>query len=86
MLLTPKSQYHTTPSPFLAQPRKPDQPEELPAFSFKDLGANKTVKFVVIAGLTVIATMETIFYTKILMRKMGWDVGEDETKGKEDEK
>jgi hypothetical protein len=58
-----------------------NDPDQFPAFNFKELGANRTVKFVIIAGLTVIGTMETIFYAQILMRKMGWDsVKEDQEK------
>lgn len=40
-----------------------------PAFSFDGLGASRGVKAVVIASLTVLGTMETIFYGKWLWAK-----------------
>jgi hypothetical protein len=80
--LKSKKQFSSNKPSFQAASKKPNQPEELPNFSFNELGATKTVKFVMIAGLSVIGTMETIFYAKILMRKMGWD--EDEGKGEKE--
>ncbi|OCL08248.1 hypothetical protein AOQ84DRAFT_354588 [Glonium stellatum] len=41
-----------------------------PSFSFKDLGANRTVKVVVIAGLSIIGTMESIFWAKVIWAKI----------------
>jgi hypothetical protein len=43
-------------------------PGELPAFSMKDLGANKTVKTVVYLTVGIIGTAETITYTKLAYR------------------
>ncbi|KAF7852716.1 hypothetical protein EAF04_010910 [Stromatinia cepivora] len=40
--------------------------------NFKDLGATKTVKWVVIVAISIVGTMETIFWTKVLMVKLGW--------------
>lgn len=40
-----------------------------PAFSFQGLGANRTGKVVVIACLTVVATVESIFWVKVLWAK-----------------
>lgn len=66
--------YHTASPTFYAQsPQKPDQPEEIPSFSWKELGASRTAKFVIIGSLGIVGTLETIFYAKILMRRMGWD-------------
>ena len=39
-----------------------------PSFSFKDLGAIRAVKITVIAALSIVGTLETIFYTKALWR------------------
>ncbi|KAG8630622.1 hypothetical protein KVT40_002241 [Elsinoe batatas] len=41
---------------------------EIPAFSFKDLGANRTVKTVVIIALIVAGTAETITWYRLGMR------------------
>ncbi|KAF2843211.1 hypothetical protein M501DRAFT_994067 [Patellaria atrata CBS 101060] len=40
---------------------------ELPSFSFKDLGATKTVRYVVIVAIAIGATIESIFWVKV-----GW--------------
>jgi len=45
--------------------------DPFPKANFKDLGANRTVKVVVIASLAVIATAETIAWTKFLWGKFG---------------
>ncbi|KAF3120336.1 hypothetical protein TWF703_002646 [Orbilia oligospora] len=42
---------------------------EMPKMSWKDLGASRTVKIVVIIALSIVGTMETIFYVKLFMRK-----------------
>ncbi|KAF3315628.1 hypothetical protein TWF173_003208 [Orbilia oligospora] len=42
---------------------------EMPKISWKDLGASRTVKIVVIIALSIVGTMETIFYAKLFMRK-----------------
>ncbi|KAJ8058193.1 hypothetical protein OCU04_012392 [Sclerotinia nivalis] len=44
--------------------------------NFKDLGATKTVKWVVVVAISIAGTMETIFWTKVLMAKLGWGEGE----------
>ncbi|MCJ1254372.1 hypothetical protein MMC24_002187 [Lignoscripta atroalba] len=41
-----------------------------PTFSFQDLGANRTVKVVVIVCLTVLGTMESIFWVQVLWAKI----------------
>jgi hypothetical protein len=41
-----------------------------PAFSFEGLGANRTIKVAVIACLTVVGTIESIFWTKALWAKI----------------
>jgi len=48
--------------------------------SFRDLGATRAVKIVVITMLCVAGTVETVFWVKVLMRRFGWD---DEGKDKE---
>lgn len=54
---------------------------------FKNLGATKTVKWVVIVAISVVATMETIFWTKMLMAKLGWgEEGEGEGEEEEEKK
>ena len=47
------------------------QPNQNPSFqsaSFKDLGATRTVKIVVLVCLGVLGTLETIFWTKAVWR------------------
>jgi len=41
-----------------------------PAFSFEGLDANRTIKATVIACLTVVGTIESIFWAKVLWAKM----------------
>ncbi|EMR82130.1 hypothetical protein BcDW1_9266 [Botrytis cinerea BcDW1] len=54
---------------------------------FKNLGATKTVKWVVIVVISVVATMETMFWTKMLMAKLGWgEEGEGEGEEEEEKK
>lgn len=59
----------------------PQNPSYL-TFSFDGLGASRGVKVVVIAGLTVLGTMETIFWSKLLWAKFS-PVPEDESKFKD---
>ncbi|KAK6340380.1 hypothetical protein TWF730_002140 [Orbilia blumenaviensis] len=42
---------------------------EMPKVNWKDLGASRTVKIVVIVALSIVGTMETIFYFKLFMRR-----------------
>ncbi|KAK6539478.1 hypothetical protein TWF694_009701 [Orbilia ellipsospora] len=53
--------------------QKPNQSQEvsheMPKINWRDLGANRTVKIVVIVALSIIGTMESIFYVKLFMRK-----------------
>ncbi|PMD54834.1 uncharacterized protein K444DRAFT_633736 [Hyaloscypha bicolor E] len=54
--------------------KPPPPPPPNPSFgsaSFKDLGANRTVKIVVYFSLGVIATLETVAWTKFLWAKFG---------------
>ncbi|CAD6447244.1 67fcacfb-ca97-4c64-a1ca-a8ff03ca7678 [Sclerotinia trifoliorum] len=44
--------------------------------NFQDLGATKMVKWVVVVALSIAGTMKTIFWTKVLMAKLGWGKGE----------
>ncbi|MCJ1249813.1 hypothetical protein MMC30_007039 [Trapelia coarctata] len=44
----------------------PSENPSYPAFSFEGLGANRTVKYVVIGALSVLATMESVFWAKTL--------------------
>ena len=53
---------NSTPSP---------QEHEYPAFSLKDLGANRATKTVVVIALSVLATMESIFWIKVGWRRFG---------------
>jgi hypothetical protein len=50
--------------------------------SFKDLGANRTVKIVVYSFLGVVATLESVAWTKLLWGKFG--PGPKEGGGKEE--
>jgi len=45
--------------------------------SFKDLGANRTVKVVVYVSLGVIATVESVAWGKLLWARFGPEEGED---------
>ncbi|PSK51901.1 hypothetical protein B9Z65_3168 [Elsinoe australis] len=51
-------------------PHKPDVnfKNEIPKFNFKDLGASRTAKIVVISGLVIAATAETVTYVRLGMR------------------
>ena len=42
-----------------------------PSFSLEDLGANRTVRVVVMASLSIIATMESLFWIKVAWAKFG---------------
>ncbi|KAK6496652.1 hypothetical protein TWF481_001642 [Arthrobotrys musiformis] len=42
---------------------------EMPKINWRDLGASRTVKIVVIVALSIVGTMETIFYVKLFMRR-----------------
>ncbi|TEY61535.1 hypothetical protein BOTCAL_0167g00100 [Botryotinia calthae] len=53
---------------------------------FKNLGATKTVKWVVIVAISVVATMETMFWTKMLVAKLGWGKEGEEEEEEEEEK
>lgn len=50
-----------------ADPSKPGSPE-YPSFSFAGLGATRAVKVTVLVALGVAGTLETIFWTKALLR------------------
>lgn len=56
------------------------------SFSFKDLGANRTVKVVVISVLMVFGTLESIFWIKFLWAKFGPSPTGEEEVGKSIEK
>ncbi|EPS41685.1 hypothetical protein H072_4396 [Dactylellina haptotyla CBS 200.50] len=61
---------------------KPDEvSHEMPRISWKDLGASRTVKIVVIVALSIVGTMETIFYFKMFMRKFFPDKEEEVEEG-----
>ena len=42
-----------------------------PSFSLQELGANRTVRVVVVASLSIIATMESLFWIKVAWAKFG---------------
>ncbi|TGO22333.1 hypothetical protein BPAE_0172g00140 [Botrytis paeoniae] len=69
--------------PAMAESKKAQNPSI--RNDFKDLGATKTVKWVVIVAISVAATMETIFWTKMLIARLGWGKGEGEEERDEDE-
>ncbi|KAK6522609.1 hypothetical protein TWF281_002047 [Arthrobotrys megalospora] len=58
---------------FSSQRPNPNQSQEvsheMPKINWKDLGASRTVKIVVIIALSVVGTMESIFYFKLFMRR-----------------
>ena len=62
---------HQAPGTSSASPETPTNP-----FSLHDLGANRTVKVVVMASLSIIATMETIFWIKVGWAKFGPNKGD----------
>ena len=58
----------------LQAPRRPSESSEPPAnpsFSLQDLGANRTVRVVVVASLSIIATMESMFWIRVGWAKFG---------------
>lgn len=57
----------------------PSENPSYPAFSFEGLGANRTVKYVVIGALSVLGTIESIFWAKTLQAKF-WPSTEEEDK------
>jgi hypothetical protein len=58
----------------------PHQNPSFPAFSFQGLGANRTVKVVVIAALTVVGTIESVFWVKALWANFSPSPSPEETK------
>ena len=56
------------------------QNPEYPSFSLKDLGANRACKIVVLVCLSVLGTMESIFWVKVGWAKFG-PVGEEKREG-----
>ena len=67
--------------PFSTQKPPPPPPHQNPSFgsaSFKDLGANRTVKIVVYVSLGIIATVESITWGKLIYRRFGPDPKEGE--------
>ncbi|KAN0095875.1 hypothetical protein V8E51_016586 [Hyaloscypha variabilis] len=57
--------YSTNPKP------SQNQSPSMGGASFKDLGANRTVKVVVYVSLGVIATLESITWGKLIWRRFG---------------
>jgi hypothetical protein len=55
------------PGPGAPQPQNPPYP----AFSFRDLGASRKVKFFVIACVAVVGTIESVFWVKVAWAKLG---------------
>lgn len=80
------SSHRLLPSPASKEPLRPasetPQSSSIPSASFKDLGATKTVKIVVIVFLSICGTLETIGWYKFLMAKYYGSGAED---GKEEE-
>ncbi|PMD40193.1 hypothetical protein L207DRAFT_335186 [Hyaloscypha variabilis F] len=66
--------YSTNPNPKQQQNQNPS----MGGASFKDLGANRTVKVVVYVSLGVIATLESVTWGKLLWRRFGPRPGEGE--------
>ncbi|MCJ1396901.1 hypothetical protein MMC11_000091 [Xylographa trunciseda] len=66
-LSTSNSPKSHAPPPRKPDPAPPSVEPSHPRFSLQDLGAGRGVRVVVIACLSVFATMETIFYVKV-----GW--------------
>jgi hypothetical protein len=61
-------------------PQSPNQ--ELPAFNFKELGMSPRIRIFVIACLSVVATVESFFWFKVLWAKFAPSTdGEDEEQG-----
>lgn len=57
-----------------------DDQVEPPKVSFRDLGASRTVKVVVIVALMVFGTMESIFWMRVLWEKFGSAPTEEQKK------
>src|SRR4051794_9505753 len=57
---------------------------QLPKFSFKELGASRTVKYVVIVALTIGGTMESIFWIQMIRAKFFQEDVEPENKESQD--
>jgi hypothetical protein len=80
-----------SPKPSLSSPNRNQNQTQTqnPSFganlSFKELGANRTVKIVVIVALSVAATAESVFWVKVLWAKFGPETKvEQSEEGKED--
>ncbi|TGO50462.1 hypothetical protein BOTNAR_0392g00020 [Botryotinia narcissicola] len=54
--------------------------------TFKDLGATKTVQWVVIVAILAAATMQSMFWTKMSMTRLGRGEGKEEEKDEEEGK
>ncbi|KAM3075797.1 hypothetical protein ACMFMG_007924 [Clarireedia jacksonii] len=54
-----------------SKPKSSENPGPMPTAGFKDLGATRTVKIVVITCLSIAGTMESIFWFKMLWAKYG---------------
>ncbi|KAI5806046.1 hypothetical protein EDC01DRAFT_777935 [Geopyxis carbonaria] len=68
--------HHIRPLSTRKTPKYPPQENETenpsyPTFTLKGLGANRTVKVVVVAALTVMATAETVFWGRVVWGKWG---------------
>lgn len=50
---------------------KPSKNPSYPGFNFKELGASRTVKVVVIVALSIGGMMESIFWAQVLWAKFG---------------
>ena len=79
--LPPSTQHNFSSSPFplskAARPSEPSSPDPShPKFTLRDLGANRAAKATVLVCLSILGTMETVFWAKVLWAKMGWGVAE----------
>ena len=52
-----------------------------PTSSLRELGANRTVKIVVVGCISVLATIESIFWAKVAWAKFGPEKEKKEEKG-----
>ncbi|KAF5869878.1 putative integral membrane protein [Botrytis fragariae] len=77
----PESKPLSKGKPAMSESKKTQNPSI--GIDFKDLGATKTVRWVVIVAISVAATMETVFCTKMLMSRLGWGKGEEEEEEEE---
>ena len=62
-----------TPNARLRKPASTVSPSQNPsnaAFSFESLGANRTIKVIIIGCLTVVGTIESLFWAKVLWAKI----------------